>query len=227
MARNGNTNGKSEQVVTITGWSTTQAYTLAVVCLLLGGTVGYLLRGSEPAGVMPAQAAQTAQMPAGGLGPGQIPGFGGVPGSGTSPELVDKAAQPLLDALKRNPKDADTLTKLGNLYYDSQLYAKAIEYYGQALKITPGNPDIRTDMGTAMFYLGDPDKALAEFEKSLSYRPNHANALFNTGIVRWQGKKDVKGAVAAWEQLLKTNPSYPDRQKVEELLGRAKDHSKS
>ena len=227
MARNGNPNGKNEQVVTIMGWSTTQAYTLAVVCLLLGGTVGYLLRGSEPAGVMPAQAAQMAQMPAGGLGPGQIPGFGGVPGSGPSPELTDKAAQPLLDALKRNPKDADTLTKLGNLYYDSQLYAKAIEYYGQALKITPGNPDIRTDMGTAMFYLGDPDKALAEFEKSLSYRPNHANALFNTGIVRWQGKKDVKGAVVAWEQLLKTNPSYPDRQKVEELLGRAKDHSKS
>ena len=223
MARNGN--GRNEQVVTVQGWTTVQAYTLAVVCLLLGSAVGYLLRGSEPAAVVPAQAA--AQMPGGNLGPAQIPGFGSVPGGGSSPELVDKAAQPMLEALKRNPRDADTLTRLGNLYYDSQLYQKAIEYYAQALKITPANPDVRTDMGTAMFYLGDSDKALAEFQKALSYKPNHANTLFNTGIVKWQGKKDAAGAIAAWEQLLKTNPNYPERQKVEDLLARAKQHAQS
>ena len=141
MARNGN--GKSENV-TLQGWSTMQAYTLAVVCLLLGGAIGYLLRGSEPAAVAPAQAA-TAQAPAN-MAPGQIPGFGGVPGGGNSPEMVDKAAQPMLEALQRNPKDSDTLAKVGNLYYDAQLYPKAIEYYQQALKVTPGNADIRTDM---------------------------------------------------------------------------------
>jgi cytochrome c-type biogenesis protein CcmH/NrfG len=220
MARNGN--GKSE-IVTIQGWTTVQAYTLAVVCLLLGGAIGYLLRGSEPAAVVPAQAATQAP---GNLGQAQIPGFGAVPGGATSPEMVDKAAQPMLEALKRNPKDTETLAKVGNLYYDAQLYSKAIEYYQQALKITPANADVRTDMGTAMFYLGDSDKALAEFEKSLSYQPNHPNTLFNTGIVKWQGKKDAKGAIAAWEQLLKTNPNYPERQKVEDLLTRAKEHAK-
>jgi cytochrome c-type biogenesis protein CcmH/NrfG len=224
MARNGNGNGKNEPAVTVAGWSTVQAYTLAVVCLLLGGAIGYLLRGSEPAAVVPAQAA-TAQAPAN-MPPGQIPGFGGMPGGGNSPELVDKAAQPMLEALKNNPKDTDTLAKLGNLYYDSRLYPKAIEYYQQVLKITPSNADVRTDMGTAMFYLGDSDKALAEFEKSLSYKPNHPNTLFNAGIVKWQGKNDSKGAIAAWEQLLKTNPDYPERQKVEDLLNRAKEHAK-
>ncbi len=223
MARNGN--GKSEPKVVVQGWTTMQAYTLAVVCLLLGGAMGYLLRGSEPAAVIPAQAA-TSQSPSG-LGQGQIPGFTSVPGSGSSPELVDKAAQPMLEALKTNPKDVDTLARLGNLYYDSQLYQKAIDYYGQVLKITPGNADVRTDMGTAMFYLGDADKALAEFQKALSYQPNHPNTLFNTGIVKWQGKKDAPGAIAAWEQLLKTNPNYPERQKVEDLLNRAKEHAKS
>ncbi len=222
MARNGN--GKSESKIAVQGWTTTQAYTLALVCLLLGGALGFLLRGSEPSAVAPVQAA-SGQAPAG-LGQGQIPGFSNVPGSGTSPELVDKAAQPLLEALKKNPKDVDTLTRLGNLYYDSQLYQKAIDYYGQVLKITPSNANVRTDMGTAMFYLGDADKALAEFQKALSYQPNHPNTLFNEGIVKWQGKKDVQGAITAWEQLLKANPNYPERQKVEDLLNRAKEHAK-
>jgi tetratricopeptide (TPR) repeat protein len=166
------------------------------------------------------------QTQGGNVGPAQIPGFAAVPGGATSPEMVDKAAQPMLEALRKNPKDSDTLAKVGNLYYDAQIYPKAIEYYQQALKITPGNADIRTDMGTAMFYLGDSDKALAEFQKSLSYKPNHPNALFNSGIVKWQGKNDAKGAIAAWEQLLKTNPNYPERQKVEDLLTRAKEHAK-
>lgn len=225
MARNANGNVKNEQVVASTGWSTTQAYTLAIVCLLLGSTIGYLLRGSEPATVAPAQAA--SQMPGGNVGPAQIPGFGGMPGGGSSPELVDKAAQPMLESLKNNPKDAGTLAKIGDLYYDAQLYPKAIEYYQQALKIAPSNVDVRTDMGTAMFYLGDADKALAEFQKSLSYKPNHANTLFNSGIVKWQGKKDAKGAIANWEQLLKTNPDYPQRQKVEDLMKRAREHANS
>ncbi len=222
MSRSGNGNGRNGNV-TVQGWTTVQAYTLAVVCLLLGGAIGYLLRGSEPGTVVPAQAAQTQQQ---NVGPAQIPGFGAVPGGGSSPELVDKAAQPMLEALKRNPKDVDTLAKLGNLYYDAQLYQKAIGYYEQALKITPDNVNLRTDMGTAMFYLGDSDKALAEFQKSLAYKPNHPNTLFNTGIVKWQGKNDAKGAIAAWEQLLKTNPNYPERQKVEDLLNRAKEHAK-
>lgn len=222
MSRSGNGNGKNE-VVAVASWSTTQAYTLAVVCLLLGGALGYLLRGSEPGTVAPAQA---AVQPAGNIGPAQIPGFGSVPGSGSSPELVDKAAQPMLETLKKNPKDTDTLAKVGNLYYDAQLYQQAIEYYQKALKITPANADVRVDMGTAMFYLGDAEKALAEFDKALSYKPNHPNALFNTGIVRWQGKKDTRGAITAWEKLLKTNPDYPERQKVEDLLTRAKEHAK-
>ena len=221
MARNGIGNGKNE-VVTVQGWTTLQAYTVACVCLLLGGVIGYLLRGSEPAAVVPVQAAQVQ----GNIGPAQIPGFGSLPGGGNSPELVDKAAQPMLEALKRNPKDAETLAKVGNLYYDAQLYTRAIEYYQQALRITPSNVDVRTDMGTALFYMGDADKALAEFQKSLSYQSNHPNTLFNTGIVKWQGKKDTTGAIAAWEQLLKTNPGYPERQKVEDLLNRAKEHAK-
>ena len=49
--------------------------------------------------------------------------------------------------------------------------------------------------------------------------------LFNLGIVKWQGKMDVPGAVAVWENLLKTVPDYPERDKVQQYIAEAKKHS--
>lgn len=43
--------------------------------------------------------------------------------------------------------------------------------------------------------------------------------------MRWQAKMDVKGAVADWETLLKADPSYPERPKVEQLITQAKQHT--
>ncbi len=209
-------------------WTTVQAYTLAVVCLAFGIALGYLLRGSAPSSPGAAAAPpSSASVPSANMGPAQIPGMGAVPGAASNPALVDQAATPLLEALKKNPRDVDTLIKLGNLYYDGQLYPKAVEYYEPALKITPKNVDVRTDLGTCYWYMGNADRALAEFQRSLTDRPNHGHTLFNMGVVKWQGKGDPKGAVAAWEQLLKTNPDYPEKARVLELIERAKQHSKA
>ena len=138
--------------------------------------------------------------------------------------MLAQAAQPLVAKLQTNPKDFDALTQLGNLYYDGQAYPQAIEYYNKALAIVPKNADVITDLGTAYWYTGDPDKAIDEFQKSLAIRPNHPGTLFNLGIVKWQGKKDPAGAVVVWEQLLKTNPDYAQKDQVQMLIERAKMH---
>jgi tetratricopeptide (TPR) repeat protein len=83
---------------------------------------------------------------------------------------------------------------------------------------------VLTDLGTAYWYTGEADKALAEFGKSLAVRPNHPGTMFNEGIVMWQGKKDPKGAVVVWEQLLKSNPNYEQKDQVQMLIERAKMH---
>ena len=44
------------------------------------------------------------------------------------------------------------------------------------------------------------------------------------GMVKWQAKMDAKGALAAWQKLLQTNPNYPERAKVEELMAQVKQH---
>jgi len=100
-----------------------------------------------------------------------------------------------------------------------------MKYYSKALEITPNNPDVITDLGTAYWYTGNPDKAIEEYKKSLAIRLNYPNTLLNLGVVTWQGMKDPKGAVVVWEQLLKTNPNYEQKGQVRMLIECAKMHA--
>ena len=107
---------------------------------------------------------------------------------------------------------------IGNQYYDHRDYAQAVEYYERSLKLTPENVNVRTDMGTAIWYMGNPDGAIREYETALKYQPDYPQTLVNMGIVKWQGKHDRKAALELWQRLLMLNPYYSDRQKVEQLI---------
>src|SRR5664279_4014673 len=162
------------------GFTSVQAYTLAVITLVIGIAVGYFARGSAPVATTP-EVAQSAPAPAvapaagAGMSAGQLPGIGSQQQGGASPEMLAKAAEPLVAKLKTNPRDFETLRQLGNIYYDGQDYNQAIGYYGKALEIDPKNPDVITDYGTAYWYTGNADRAIEEFNKSLAIRPNNAN----------------------------------------------------
>jgi cytochrome c-type biogenesis protein CcmH/NrfG len=199
-------------------WTDVPAYSLAVFCLLLGVALGYLFRGSASPGTSVQAAA--GRIPQGRAAQAQV-----------TPEqqkaMVDQAVAPLLATLKTNPGDLNTMEQVANLYYDGQQYPEAVKYYRLAVKSQPTNADLITDLGTSIWYMGDADGAIAEFQTALKYKPDHPGTLFNLGIVRWQGKFDPKGAVQAWEQLLKLNPNYEHKQEVQEYIDRAKQHTKS
>lgn len=194
------------------GWTGTQAYVLAAACLLLGVALGYLFRGSASPAASAAIATPVQQTAA------------QQPSAAEAQAALAQAVGPLMEAVKKDPKDYDSLVKLGNLFYDAQRFPEAIQYYERSLAIHPENPDVRTDMGTAYWYSGNADKALAAMGTSLKYRPGHPQTLFNLGWVRWQGKADPKGAIEAWQQLLKLNPDYPQKQQVEQYIAKAKEH---
>ena len=102
-------------------------------------------------------------------------------------EMADAQAAPLVDKLKSDPDNPDLLTNIGNLYYDAQQYSVAIDYYGRALRNKPADAAIRTDMATAYWYTGDADRAIAEFNKALTYEPQQVKHTFQS----WPG--EVKG----------------------------------
>ena len=200
-------------------WTSLQAYTLAVICLLAGIAGGWLIRGSQsPAAGLPEAASATA-MGQQGSSASQTPS------PAQLQQMAETQAAPLLEKLKSDPNNADLLASVGNIYYDAQQFPTAIEYYQRVLKSQPANTGVRTDMATAYWYTGNADTAIAEFKKSLSYEPNKANTLFNLGIVEWQGKMDIDVAVSTWQKLLSTNPNYEGKDKVLELIAQAQKHT--
>lgn len=201
-------------------WTNVQAYTLAVVCLLLGIAGGWLIRGSQARG--PQAEVSNAAVAAPGAGSS---GAEAQPSTDQMKKMADAQAAPLLEKLKADPNNPELLASIGNIYYDTQQYPAAIDFYQRSLKAQPSNAGVRTDMATAYWYSGNAEGAIVEFDKALRYEPNSANALFNLGIVKWQGKMDVQGAVAAWQKLLDTNPNYEGKEKVRQLIAQARKHT--
>src|ERR1039457_2934448 len=202
-------------------WTSVQAYVLAVICLLVGIAGGWFIRGSQSPATTAAPEAASA--------PGSAPAMAN-PGAQTPTpaemqKMSDTQAGPLIEKLKADPNNAGLLESIGNVYYDAQQFPTAIDYYQRALKIEPANTGVRTDMATAIWYTGNADGAIAEFQKSLSYDPNKANTLFNLGVVQWQGKMDIDKATATWQKLLDKNPNYEGKEKVLELMAQAKKHA--
>ena len=200
-------------------WTSTQAYVLSVICLLLGVAVGYLVRGSAPSNnnATQARAAATESLP-------EPMGAAQQPSVEQLRQMADTQAQPLLKQLESDPKNSALLYQIGNLYYDAQQYPEAVKYYENSLKIDPKATDVRTDMATAYHLMGQPDRAIQEYDAVLKIDGKHANALFNEGMVKWQDKMDLNGAIASWRRLLEVHPDYAQRDRVEKLIAQAEQH---
>jgi tetratricopeptide (TPR) repeat protein len=178
----------------------------AVCALLVGGLGGYIIAiAAARPGAAPVQAAATTAPPA------------------AATPLVDEGElKAFRDILTRDPKNLQAAVSAGNLLYDAHRYVEAIPFYQQAFALNGSDVNVSTDLGTALWYAGRPEDALAQYERSLSISPTHAQTLYNVGIVRADGTHDYPGAVAAWEKLLESSPAYPNAAAVRELLAEAR-----
>jgi len=127
------------------------------------------------------------------------------PSDRDSIEVASKI-QTLKEIVKKDLKNLAAWVELGNLYFDSDQPKEAIDAYSRYLAIKPDNPDVRTDMGIMLRRLGQFDRAIEEFKKAVQSDPKHANSRYNIGIVLLHDKRDMKGAIQAWEEYLKVEP---------------------
>jgi TPR repeat protein len=163
----------------IKGWTRMRAIALSAVCLMVGIGGGWSIRGLHSPAVT---GASESCRHLGAARSGVQPGFPG--GQSRSIERNGRRTGSATASTNSSqmPSNPDLLTSIGNLYYDAQQYSIAVDYYGRALKARPGDAAVRTDMGTAYWFMGNADTAIAEFNKALTYTPNNANTLFNLGL---------------------------------------------
>lgn len=198
-------------------WTSKQALIFVTLCLITGITGGWFIRGALGT-AQPTAARATIASPAPANTTAPSNSAPAQPDAARLKQMADSQAAPLIAKLNADPKNADLLTSVGNLYYDAQQYPIAVDYYNRALQSKPSDVSVRTDMATAYWYLGNADQALAQFDRALTYAPGNANTLFNRGLVKWQGKHDAPGAIADWKKLLATTPNYEQKDKVEQML---------
>jgi len=205
------------------GWRTTQVYGMAVACLVVGLALGYLFRGPAFRTKAASSASPMTEAPRTAL-PASADAHPKMPSMADMKHMADKKAEPLLAKLKNDPHNSDLLNQLGMLYKATHQFKEAADYFQKAIDTDPKNIAARTDLASCLFYQGDADGAVQQLEQSLRYDPKNANALFNLGMIRMQAKNDPAGAVSAWQQLLRLNPTLLEAKKnaVKKLIADAR-----
>jgi cytochrome c-type biogenesis protein CcmH/NrfG len=175
-----------------------------VAGVLFGVIVGWVLGSQQSAAGAARAAAQAARSaPQGQASQSQ---------SSRAVPLDQERVRALQAVAEQNPNDAQPRVQLGNMFFDAEQYGQAIVWYEQAVRLKPADPDVSTDLGVAYYYTNQPDRAIAQFEQSLSTDAKHTKTLLNLGIVRAFGKQDLEGAARAWEQVVALAPDTPEGQ---------------
>jgi tetratricopeptide (TPR) repeat protein len=206
----------SDRLATI--WRPLHAYVMAVVCLIIGVAIGYLVRGSEPPKNPAAAVAMPESVPTPAAASNTAAAPAATPSLDDMKRMAEKQAQPLLTELEKKPNDATLLNKTALTYKAAHQFDKAAEYFKKSLDSDPKNVAVRDDYASCLYYLGDVDGALAQLNKSLTYDPKHPGTLYNIGMIEWKGKGDTNAAVAAWEKMLKLNPNLPQKDQIQHMI---------
>jgi cytochrome c-type biogenesis protein CcmH/NrfG len=211
-----------------------QLVVMCAACLATGFLAGYLLRGSAPGPVQtPAAGAQLPAPPSQAMPESagqsqtaqQMPHK--MPTLDDLKQMADKKAEPLLAKLKSDAKNPQLQNQVGMIYENAHQFKEAAGYFEKSLQSDPKNVGVRADYASCLYYTGDVDGALAQLNQSLAYDPTHAGTLMNIGIIKWRGKNDVDGAVAAWEKLLQYHPEFPQKDLVQQMIMQAKQSAKT
>ena len=141
----------------------------------------------------------------------------------SQPNLSNEQARSILSLEQEvavNPTNIDAWTQLGNVYFDTENFAKAIRAYEKSLELSPNNPNVLTDLGVMYRRTGQPGKAVEAFDRAMAIAPNHEQSRLNKGIVLRYDMNDREGAVKAWQEVLRINPSAvtPNGQPVSEAI---------
>jgi cytochrome c-type biogenesis protein CcmH len=151
---------------------------------------------------------------------GSAPAVASAPAVGTAPEsaatapaqsagtsslgTVDDMIARLVDRLKKDPGNVETLRMLGWSYFSTDRFVEAADAYRKATQLQPKNPALQTSYGEALVRAGDGTvkaDAIAAFDAALAVDSKEPRARYFKGLVKEQSG-DKKGALETWIAVL-------------------------
>jgi cytochrome c-type biogenesis protein CcmH/NrfG len=141
--------------------------------------------------------------------PASMPPATGAPSPSAAQAPMVAQINELKRQLQQNPNDFATLVRLGNLYFDVQMWDQAAGFYERAVEVRPDDADVLTDLGTTYRGMGQPAKALDAFARASAADPRHFQSLFNTVIVAGFDLGQFERAEQALHKLESLSPPPP------------------
>jgi tetratricopeptide (TPR) repeat protein len=141
------------------------------------------------------------------------------PGASEKPPIqrfVPSPATEPPDVSQLSPGEA--ARTLANWNYDRQNWPHAIEHYQEAIARGADNPDVRTDLGNCFRFLGQPQKALEQYEIAQKENPMHENSLFNQAGLFAEVLQDDQRALSVAREFIARFPQSPRAESAKQLI---------
>jgi tetratricopeptide (TPR) repeat protein len=120
--------------------------------------------------------------------------------------------------IDRDPENPKLWTALGNAYYDSENWDRAIEAYEKARRRAPSDPNLLSDLGAAYRNRGEFKRAISFFEKARAADPDHWQSLLNVVVCEAYDLRDGAAARRHFQELRRRYPDVPDLDRIEKQI---------
>jgi tetratricopeptide (TPR) repeat protein len=136
------------------------------------------------------------------------------------PRWLPDAARFVKRAYDADPKDHELTLALAEILFnigqtsDPASFNEARTYYAKALEQKPDDVDARTDLGLTYYFANpsDPQRAIAEYRKSLALNPKHELTLQNlaTALITTGNRDEAQKRIDELQSINPTNPALPN-----------------
>ncbi|HOX59916.1 MAG TPA: tetratricopeptide repeat protein [Candidatus Paceibacterota bacterium] len=111
------------------------------------------------------------------------------------------------DTLAKNPTSWMAHCNLAYTSMHAGRADEAIPRFQEALRLKPGDAEIRNNLGNALFINGQTDEAIRQFQETLRLKPDYADAHYNLGNALVK-KGETGAAIRQFEEAIRLQPDH-------------------
>lgn len=115
----------------------------------------------------------------------------------------------IYDGFFRDRSPGEMSYHAANKLFEDGAYERALQEYGEALRLKPDNTDALRGRARSLLQLGRHDEALAEFDRAIAREPDFAASYANRGILHDRLGK-YEQAIADYEKAVQLNTTITE-----------------